>query len=108
MITALRASPASRLERSAHHFSLRPPPSLPRSLTILYDRYRRLRALGELGPETSFTRFVTRTRGLDHAWQLPGHAVQKLREHRAAATRPRRGTSFSRLLAPRGAGRHGP
>jgi hypothetical protein len=82
VVTELSRSPTSRVERCAYRVAHRPAPSVGRSATLIFDRYVRLRALGELPPGTSFVRFLARSRGLDHPRQLPGHAVRKLREYR--------------------------
>jgi hypothetical protein len=88
VLEELRAAPSTLLERWAHREALRPPPSARKSLVLLYDRFRRLRAVGDPDVPRTFAAFVTRSRGLEHVRQLPAHALAKRLEHRRLRRTP--------------------
>lgn len=88
VLEELRATPTSRLERRAHHEALQAPPRVRKSVVLLYDRFRRLRAVGDPDVPRTFVSFLTRARGVEHPWQLPAHALAKRREHRRLRRTP--------------------
>ncbi len=80
VLDRLRTSPSSLLERWTYRASVMPPPRAARVL-LHVDRYRRLRAAGDLEPGTSFLRFWARSRALEHPAQLPAQVLRRYVEH---------------------------
>jgi hypothetical protein len=82
VLAALHATPTSVIGRWAQREAFEPPPRLRKSASYLLDRRRRLRTLADPDLPPTLGQFVLRARGVDHVWQLPAHAAEKLRLHR--------------------------